>query len=143
MHAPRSQWPAGLVPIALLLARLAVAALLGGCLQADTLGDEPPTVVQVGSPPRWDNGIGELMRLKCGVCHAVPRPATSPVETPQDFDLNYHINAPSGADGAQSIVSDIVDGILRSSAGDERMPLNYATPLVESEILALEAWDGS
>ena len=107
------------------------------------LGDQPPTVVQVGSPPLWSNGVMELFQLKCGVCHRVPRSALSPVTVPQTFDLNYQVSSPSGVPGAQSalVLGRIDAGILRGLVpGLPRMPLDYATPLALSELAALEAW---
>jgi hypothetical protein len=149
-HPSRRQPPrAGLGRFrrAALAALLAGAALtLAGCLDADTLGDAPPTVVQVGSPARWDNGVGELMQLKCGVCHQVPRGPLSPAAVPQSFDLNYHTASPAGVPGAANptVLGDIGAGILRGPLpGRSRMPLDYATPLVPSEIAALEDWASS
>ena len=126
---------------ALLAAMLALAVpLLAGCVDADTLGDEPPTVVQVGDPPTWKNGVGELMQLKCGVCHTVPPNDLSPDNTPNDFDLNYHVTSPLGVPGAVRVIPDIQGGILKASAEKDRMPPLYATPLVPSEIKALKDW---
>lgn len=123
-----------------LLLVLAALALPGGCMDADSLGDEPPTVVAVGDPPTWANGVGELMQLKCGVCHVVPASDLSPRQTPQDFDLNHHIASPAGVPGAVAVIADIQGGILTTAELGERMPLEFATPLVQSEIDALEAW---
>ena len=134
-----ARWPAAVR--ALLLAGLC-AGLLAGCLAADSLGDQPPTTVAVGSPPAWDNGVGALMQLKCGVCHRVPRPDSSPVFVPQTFDLNAHLTNPSGVPGAASaiVLARIGAGILRGpAAGVPQMPLAYATPLVEAEIQAARA----
>jgi len=125
------------------LALLALLGLLAGCVDAESLGDEPPTVVQVGATPMWNNGVMELMQLKCGVCHRVPRSEISPVNVPQTFDLNYLVSNPSGVPGAQFalVLGRINAGILRMSVGGKpRMPLEYATPLVSSEITALETW---
>lgn len=120
------------------------AGLLGGCLEADSLGDEPPDEVTVGDPPTWENGVGELMRLKCGVCHQVPRAAVSPDNVPQYFDLNQQFPPSSGVLGAVSIIPFIQAGILRMDLEFvPRMPLEQATPLTEAEKQALEAWDGT
>ena len=111
---------------------------LGGCLEADTLGDEPPDEVTVGSPPRWDNGIGELLQLKCAVCHQVPGGKLTPAGAPQDFDLGFHTQRPDGIDGAAERLADIQ---LQVSSG--LMPKEYATPLTDRERLAILNWDGS
>ena len=133
---------------ALLAPLLALLPLvLSGCLDAESLGDQPPPVVQVGSPPMWNNGVMELMQLKCGVCHRVPRSAISPANVPQTFDLNYQVSSPSGVPGAQdaTVLADIVvNTILRTPAlGLAHMPPPFATPLVPAEISALEAWAGA
>jgi len=133
-------------PMRLALLALLLPFVLAGCLDAESLGDQPPTVVQVGSPPQWNNGVMELMQLKCGVCHRVPRSAVSPVIVPQTFDLNYQVSSPSGVPGAQSllVLGRIDAGILRGLVpGLPRMPLDYATPLAPAEIAALEAWSAA
>ena len=126
------------------MAILAAAVLAGSCSDADSLGDEAVTEVQVGSPPLWTNGVGELMRLKCGICHQVPAGPVSPDGIPQTFDLNYHIVNPDGVPGAQDalVLGGIdTDKILRGPVGSVRkMPLDYATPLTEQEKTALEVW---
>jgi hypothetical protein len=130
-------------PTLLVLLALLLPPALAGCLDAESLGDQPPTVVPVGSPPQWNNGVMELMQLKCGVCHRVPRSEVSPVYVPQTFDLNYQVSSPSGVPGAQDplVLARIGAGILRGPvAGKPRMPLDYATPLVPAEITALETW---
>jgi hypothetical protein len=84
------------------------------------------------------------MRLKCGVCHRVPAGSLSPAAIPTAFDLNYHLNSPGGVPGAVTVIPFLQGGVLRGSVGSvPRMPLDYATPLSEDEIQALEAWDGS
>lgn len=119
----------------------AVAAALAGCLEADTLGDEPPNEVAVGNPPRWDNGVAALMDLKCAVCHQVPRPEVAPQGTPAGFDLRYHVTAPSGLPGATAILPALTGGVLRGQyPGAPRMPPDYATPLTLAERDALETW---
>ena len=133
MHTRRFPW--------LWLAAALLLPFVAGCLDADTLGDEPPTVVEVGTPPLWSNGVGALMRLKCGGCHVVPHSSLSPRNTPDYFDLNHHVISPSGVPGAQTIIGNLITGssILREK-GDAIMPPAFATPLVSAEILALEGW---
>ena len=128
--------------IALLwIALLWITVGLGGCLDADTLGGEQVDEVIISGTPIWSNGIGELMQLKCGTCHRVPAGALSPATIPADLDLNLHTSPSSGIRGAQNIVTFIKEGILRGSAGGTRkMPLDYATPLTDQEISALQEW---
>lgn len=132
---------------ALTLGALLLGAGVGGCLQADSRGNEAPDEVQVGTPPLWTNGVRELMVLKCAVCHQTPRPEWAPTETPGDFDLRYHVTAPGGRDGAQSIIDAIAtDHILRGGGGgedEEQMPPLFATPLTTQELDALETWAGN
>ena len=126
------------------LALAASAVLSGGCLEADTLGGAPPDEVIVGDPPSWDNGIGQLMLLKCGVCHQVPRPAVSPNNVPDFFDLTRQFSNSAGVEGAVSIIPSIQAGVLRGELEFvPQMPLEQATPLTENERLALENWDGT
>jgi hypothetical protein len=135
--------PAGLLRLAL---ALLAAAALAGCVDADSLGSAPPTVIAVGTPPRWDNGIGTLLPLKCGVCHRVPAGPLSPAGIPQTFDLNYQIMSPLGVPGAtdSTVQTAIQLGILRMAvAGVGPMPLPYATPLDPSEIQAIEDWQAA
>jgi hypothetical protein len=134
---------AALLVAALLTAVLLTAVLLGGCVDAESLGGAPPTVVQVGSPPLWSNGVQTLMQLKCGVCHQVPAAPISPAGIPQTFDLNYHILSPTGVPGAQdaTVLTALTGGILRMPvAGVGPMPPLYATPLAAAELQALEDW---
>ncbi len=144
---PGGKWrPSAVGAVAMLAATvLAVAVMLASCSDADSLGDEAVTEVQVGTPPLWSNGVGELMRLKCGICHQVPAGPVSPDGIPQTFDLNYYNAAahPDGVPGAQdsTVRSSITGGILRGPVGSIRqMPLEYATPLTEQERTALETW---
>lgn len=131
---------------------LAVAAavvlsllLLAGCLEADTLGQEPFDEIVIAGTPTWSNGVGELMQLKCAVCHSVPPGSVSPATTPADLDLNVHL--PYGSvRGAVDTLPFLAADLLRAgggSSGVRQMPLIYATPLTAAEITALEAWDGS
>ena len=118
-------------------------ALLGGCIDATTLGDQPPTEVQVGSPPTWTNGVSALMGLKCAVCHQLPLAPVSPNNTPTYFDLRFWDISPSGITGALVILPFLEPGvgILRMDVPPVRkMPLDFATPLTAQEINALETW---
>jgi mono/diheme cytochrome c family protein len=116
---------------------LVLSPLLGGCLQADTLGDKPPDEVQVGSPPAWDNGMGELMTLKCGVCHQRPLPKNAPDETGSDYDFTVQHASGEGG-GAADALGDIKE-IVRGG----EMPPDFATPLTDAERQAILDWDGS
>ena len=119
-----------------------LAALAGGC--AESLGDKPPTEVAVGTPPTWDNGIGELMRVKCAVCHQIPLTQVSSTDTPTYFDLRYWAQSPTGISGALIILPFLDVGILRGNVDDIRqMPLEFATPLVQREIDALMTWSAN
>lgn len=132
---------------------LAVAAavvlsllLLAGCLEADTLGQEPFDEIVIAGTPTWSNGVGELMQLKCAVCHSVPPGSVSPATTPADLDLNVHLPYGSVRGAVDIRVPFLAAGILRAGGGSSdrpQMPLIYATPLTAAEINALEAWDGS
>lgn len=123
---------------------LALSLGISGCLDADTRGGEVPDEVVISGTPTWSNGIGELMALKCAVCHQVPAGRFSPAGVPSDLDLNFQNSTASGIRGAADILTFIDGGILRSSAsGVRQMPLEYATPLTGQEIQALEAWSRS
>ena len=123
---------------------LLLAGALGGCSEADTLGDEPVDEVTFTGTPTWANGIGTLMSLKCGICHRVPAGPFSPANIPRDLDLNYPAAPAPGIRGADAILSFILGGILRQpTLGVRRMPLDYATPLTPGEIAALESWAAS
>ena len=69
-----------------LLWLLPAVALLYSCSDADSLGDEPPREVTITSAT-YNGGIGELLALKCGYCHAWPRPDTAPDNVVEDMDL--------------------------------------------------------
>lgn len=125
-------------PAVALAAAFLVLWGLEGCMEADTLGGESPDEVTVGSPPQWDNGIGELLQLKCAVCHQVPGGKLTPAATPQDFDLGFHTQRADGIDGAEERLADIK---LQVSSG--RMPKEYATPLTSRERQAILSWKGS
>ncbi|MCH8885615.1 MAG: hypothetical protein IIC13_03405 [SAR324 cluster bacterium] len=144
----KANWARAVRAAVLAAVVLAAVVFAASCSDADSLGDEAVTEVQVGTPPLWSNGIGELMRLKCGICHQVPAGEVSPDGTPQSFDLNYYNAAahPDGVLGAQDSTArtNITSGILRGPVGSIRqMPLEYATPLTEQEKTALEAWAGT
>jgi len=135
-------YTAAQVRAAVLVGALAALLLpaLGGCLQSTTLGNQPPDVVQVGSPPTWQNGVQQLMALKCAVCHTVPRPASAPDNVPTDLDLTQ-LNLNGTILGAQDVALAIQAGILQQAVFPApQMPLPFATPLVASERTALETW---
>lgn len=117
------------------------SGVLAGCLDAESRGGEQVDEVTISGTPTWDNGIGELMQLKCGTCHQVPGGPLSPANVPGDLDLNIHSSAEAGLRGAQDILRFIDAEILRNSTGGtQQMPLEYATPLTSGEIDALESW---
>ena len=129
------------------LGRLAALALLpllalGGCLEADTLGGKPPDEVPVGSPPHWNNGMEELMTLKCGICHQRPRPKWAPTETPDELDFTIQYGSGGGGedpvDGAADALNDVKEQVQQG-----KMPQDFATPLTDAEYQAILAWDGS
>ncbi len=122
---------------------LLLAGALGGCSEADTLGDEPVDEVTITGTPTWANGVGTLMSLKCGVCHRVPAGSLSPASIPRDLDLNYPAAPGPGIRGANdvTVLVCLQGGILRQPTfGVRRMPLEYATPLTAGEMTALESW---
>jgi len=115
-------------------------ALLGGCVQADTLGGAPADTVQIAGTPTWDNGIAALMELKCAVCHSQPRPEISPRNTPADLDLTRR-SASGTTRGAEDISAQVVAGVLRQDVLIfVHMPPRQATPLGDGERSALETW---
>lgn len=132
-------------PLPLAAAMALALLLLAGCLEADSLGQEPVDEILFSGTPTWSNGVGELMQLKCAICHSVPPGAVSPATTPPDLDLNVHL--PYGTvRGAVDTLPYLAAGLLRAgggSSGVRQMPLIYATPLTAAEISALEGWDGS
>lgn len=132
-------WPRwAFVTLGLVLA----AAAAGGCMEANTLGDEPPDEVPVGSPPAWSNGMQELMTLKCGVCHQVPRPQSAPEQTPDDYDFTVLHGTAKGEDNEAVGAGDAV-GEIQSVVQSGAMPLEFATPLTANERGAILAWDGN
>ena len=123
---------------------LVLAVALGGCSEADTLGDEPVDEVTITGTPTWANGVGTLMRLKCGVCHRVPAGLDIPANIPRDLDLNYPASPSPRIRGANAVLFYLQGGILRRPTfAVRRMPLDYATPLTAGEITALESWAAS
>ncbi len=122
---------------------LAAVAALVGCVQADTLGNEPPDTVQIVGAPSWDNGISALLGLKCVVCHNQPRPEISPRNTPADLNLTQRFSSGTMR-GAEDIFAQVLAGNLRQDVLIFlRMPPRQATPLSEGERTALETWAGS
>lgn len=122
-----------------ILAIFVVAVALSSCLEANTLGDEPPDEVQVGSTPAWDNGMEELMTLKCGVCHQVPRPKSAPENTPDELDFTILSGSGDGeVDGAGDALDDIQEIVQEG-----KMPPDFATPLTDDERAAILDWDGN
>ena len=127
--------------------------LLLGCSDADTLGDEPPVEVVISGDPTWDNGIAQLVQLKCATCHAIPLPAIAPNETVTDLDLNvYPTRVVNGVAvrGGDSIGRWIFEGILDhpvqifdSTADPRQMPLDYATPVTQQEKGYLQTWSAN
>ena len=134
-------WAMGLKKFGFSVVVLLLAGALGGCSEADTLGDEPVDEVTITGTPTWANGVGTLMSLKCGVCHRVPAGSLSPANIPGDLDLNYPAAPSPGIRGADAILFYLQGGILRQPTfAVRRMPLDYATPLTAGEITALESW---
>lgn len=120
------------------------------CSDADSLADQPPREVEISGEPSFVNGVGELLALKCGYCHAYPLQDTSPDNIVVDLDLNVYatrVEAGEVIRGADSIGRWIEDGILDhgvelylDTSDPRRMPLDYGTQLTQSEIDALEVW---
>jgi mono/diheme cytochrome c family protein len=125
---------------AALLTLPALLSLLSGCLQADSLGGEPPDTVTIVGAPTWDNGVARLMDLKCAVCHRVPATEVAPSRVPLDLDLR-RLGLTGTTRGAQDVQLHLQAGILQGDvAGFLRMPPAFATPLVDSERAALVTW---
>ncbi|MGA0261350.1 MAG: hypothetical protein ACO3NI_14465, partial [bacterium] len=80
---------------------LGFTMLLMSCSEADTLGDEPPDEIVIEGTPTWENGIGELVELKCASCHQVPASSYTPHGTPENLDLRYY--QPSEGQGGYSL----------------------------------------
>lgn len=120
------------------------------CSEADTLADEPPVEVVIEGMPSWQNGVGALVQLKCGYCHAVPRPDIAPNNTPLDLDLNHYATRLVEGQvvrGGDSLGRWLFDGILDQAVTvyddtsmPRQMPLNYGTPLTNREKTAMLLW---
>ncbi len=124
----------------IILIFLCLAVLLYGCSDADTLGDEEPQEVHITGTPTWENGIRRLMKLKCALCHTIPFTDVTPENAPQNLNLTEY-ESTDDVRGAVDIVSWINAGILEKSVANVRqMPLEYSTPLTQSEIEALTMW---
>lgn len=138
---------------------LLVFCSLWHCSDADTLADEPPVEVPITGIPTYQNGIRELLDLKCGYCHAVPRPEIAPDTVPPDLDLTvYATQVVDGKviRGADSIGRYIFDGILAGEVQQyldsfepkttdklRQMPLDYGTQLTPREVANLELWSNN
>ncbi|MGA0192407.1 MAG: hypothetical protein ACO3LW_16515 [bacterium] len=119
---------------------LGFSLLLMSCSEADTLGDDPPDEIVIEGTPTWENGIGELVELKCASCHQVPASSYTPEGTPATLDLRHYDTAGS-VRGGDSLGIWITAGILEKQLGGIRkMPLEYATPLTDREISYLKIW---
>jgi uncharacterized membrane protein len=121
----------------LLLSTLLLSAWLGGCSRADTLGGEKPDEVKVGSPPTWNNGMKDLLALKCAACHQSPPPKSAPDGIPDGLDFRFQ-HGSGETDGAV----DTLDSI-KSVVQQGIMPPTFATPLTDQEKQAILDWDGS
>lgn len=120
--------------------------LLMGCSEADTLGNEPPDEVIISGIPTWDDGIRQLVVLKCANCHTIPLTDFSPNNTPTHLDLSmYETNLTTGIQGADTLKSWIDLGILDGPVvvGDKtvsQMPLDYSLQLTAREKEYLKDW---
>ena len=135
---------------------LLICLVMVGCMDATTLGREPADHVIITGTPTWNNGIGQLMKLKCAGCHQVPRLAISPQNVPVDLDLRYE-NTYGAIRAAEDIAAQISLGVLQhdlvydngSYTNAElnitirKMPLQFATQLYADEITALQTWAGN
>ncbi len=119
---------------------LGILTIVLGCSEATTLGDDEPDDVTLSATPTWEDGVGRLVRLKCGVCHTVPHSDLTPNDAPNDLDLNDYASD-ENIRRADVLGSWLLSGILTQDvAGVRRMPLDYATPLTQTEIEALQNW---
>ena len=129
---------------------IAAAVWLWGCSEADTLGDEPPREIEISGVPTWENGMSELTQLKCGYCHAVPKPEIAPDNILADLDLNQYETAVTSngvVRGADAIGRWVAEGILdhavesfANTSKPRQMPLDYGTPVTEREKGYFEEW---
>ncbi len=135
--------------------RVAVFSVLCGlslwqCSDADTLADEAPREVIIQGVATWENGVGELLKLKCGYCHAYPLPPIAPNNIVPNLDLNvYETRVEDGQviRGADAIGRWIFEGILdgpvdifADTAFPRQMPLDYGTQVTDREKAILEKW---
>ena len=129
---------------------IGLLAISVACSKTDTLGDDAPREVAIAGQPTFENGVGELLALKCGYCHVIPASDLSPDNIVTDLDLNQYATRLSGTQvirGADAIGRWIKEGILDhgvnvfyNSADARQMPLDYGTPLTQREKDALVAW---
>ncbi|CAM2067167.1 Cytochrome c domain-containing protein [Sulfidibacter corallicola] len=129
---------------------LIVALATVACSEADTLGEDPPVEIVIQGEPTWENGIGELVTLKCGYCHAYPKPEVAPNDIVTDLDLTVYDTAIVDGTvirGADAIGRWIYEGILDQpvtffddTSMPRQMPLDYGTQVTEREKAYLEAW---
>lgn len=136
---------------------LLLVFLLQACSEADSLGDVPPVEVSIVGEPSYSNGIGELLSLKCGYCHAFPLPELAPDNVVADLDLTTfltRVEDDAVIRGADAIGRFLQDGLLDHDVNiyvDNRMfpppfidvrqmPLDYGTPVTNMEKQALHAW---
>jgi len=124
-------------------------------MDASTLGQEPADHVIITGTPTWSNGIGQLVNLKCAICHQAPRLPSSPGNVPADMDLRFE-STYGAIRAAEDIAAPISLGVLRHALvyddggytkpiniTIDAMPLPFATPLYADEITALESWAGN
>ncbi len=136
---------------------LVLGLFMEACSNADTLADEPPVEVTITGEPTYQNGIGELLELKCGYCHAIPLPPTAPNNIVPDLDLTTyatHLQGNQVIRGADAIGRFIKDGLFEHEVNlytdsrvnpvdpidVRRMPLDYGTQLTNAEKNALRDW---
>lgn len=120
------------------------------CSEADSLADEPPIEFQITNPPTYTSGIGQLISEKCGSCHVEPPSPITPNNIAKGLDLNQYetiVREGEVIRGADAIGRWIYDGILdhpvtlyEDTSMPRAMPLDYATPLTQSEKDSLLAW---
>ena len=126
---------------------------LWGCSDADSLGDEPPREVVVNGSPTWENGMRDLIQLKCGYCHAFPLTDISPDNIVTDLDLNvFDTRVENGQviRGADAIGRWIFEGVLDQPVEPfldiplaRQMPLDYGTPLTQQEKDTFRQWSNT
>jgi len=136
-----------------LVALLSLVPLLLHCSDADTLGDEPPVEFQVTGDLTYENGINQLLEVKCGYCHGWPVPPVAPDGIVDDLDLNtYETRLVNGKviRGADALGIWIFEGILdhevvkfNNTSAPRKMPLDFGTPLTSNEKTLLTDWDAA